>query len=322
MKHFTKSGKTKAKLTFEQNRRLRKMYEEISQDIAEESARLSNRTNVSSILRQQYLDGLSKQVKAEVERLGKEQDAMTKGYMARAAQAVIEDSEELLLTLGINAKGAFSHIPTDVVERVASGKLYADRWNLSQAIWGNTQKTKRDIDTVVAKGIAEQKSTFEIAKDLEDYVNPRKRKGFEWAKVYPGTAKVVDYNAQRLARTMLSHAYEDALIQSTKDNPFIECYEWLTSNSDRVCEICQEREAGFHGVVINGKNMYGCYYAEDIPLDHPNGMCTIDVYIEQDYTAIADRLANWVNGKTDPEIDKFAESLGYSSFTLRSKVLR
>ena len=322
MKYFTKSSKKKAQLTFEQNRRLRKMYEEISKDIAKESALLENRTNVSSILRQQYLDNLQKQIKAEIEQLGKDQNAMTRGYMARMSEAVVEDSQTLLLTLGIRAEGAFSHIPREIVNHVASGELYKDKWSLSSAIWGNTQKTLQDIDTVIAKGIAEQKPTLDIAKDLERYVNPRERKGFEWAKVYPGTAKVVDYNAQRLARTMISHAYEDALIRTTKDNPFIECYEWLTSNSDRVCEICQEREAGFHGVVINGKNMYGCYYAEDIPLDHPNGMCTIDVYIEQDYEAIADRLANWVNGKTDPEIDKFAESLGYSSSTLRGKVRR
>ena len=240
--------------------------------------------------------------------------------MASVANAIVADNILLLSKLGIEVTGAYSYIPNDVVKEIITGKLYEGRWTLNSAIWKSTAKTKNDIDYIVAKGIAGQKSTLEIAQDLEKYVNPAKRKDFQWSKVYPGSAKVVDYNAQRLARTMVSHAYQDSLVRSTRDNPFVECYRWLTSGSDRTCDICIERSEGFHGVVINGKPMEGCYYASDIPLDHPNGMCAVETVIEDDFNKIGSRLADWVNGKNDPALDKFAASMGYGPSYVKSKV--
>ena len=317
---FADASKARIEITNKQAKQIAKLYEDLSLEIEEEIAALSNRTNVSSILRTQYLYNLKDQVQQELRNINGKTEGIIRSNMGEVAAAVVADNERFLASVGLNLAGAYSHIPTDIVKEVASGQLYKDRWTLSNAIWGNTQKTLSDVNSVVAKGIAGQKSTYEIAKDLEKYINPALRKDWEWSKVYPGTAKVVDYNAQRLARTMISHAYQDSILRTTRDNPFVECYEWMTAGGDRVCEICQERESGFHGVVINGKSMYGCYYADDLPLDHPNGMCTIDVYIDNDYDAIADRLADWVNGEQDPEMDKFAQSLGYSSSTLRSKV--
>lgn len=318
--YFADASKARVQITRAQQRAITQMYRELSEDIAKEISSISNRTNVSSILRTQYLQGLSNQINQELNNMAKSQNASIRDGMMAISQRVVLNNEALLQQIGIDIQGAYSYIPADVVKEIASGKLYEGRWSLSEAIWGNTRKTQSDINKIVAQGVAGQKSTYEIAKDLEDYVNPAMRKDWKWSKVYPGTARVVDYNAQRLARTMISHAYQDSILRSTVDNPFVECYEWMTSNSDRVCPICEERESGFHGVVINGKSMYGCYYAEDLPLDHPNGMCTVDVYIERDYDAIADRLADWVNGNNDEELDNFAESLGYTSSTLKSKV--
>lgn len=160
----------------------------------------------------------------------------------------------------------------------------------------HTKKAQQDINSIIAKGIAENKSSYDIAKDLEKYVNPSAKKDWDWSKVYPGTNKKVDYNAQRLARTMVSHAYQYSFVQTTKHNPFVEDYIWRSAGSERTCEICAER---------NGK-----HYAKDkLPLDHPNGLCTFIANTPDNMEDIADRLADWAHGKSDPELDEFVKSL-------------
>jgi SPP1 gp7 family putative phage head morphogenesis protein len=167
---------------------------------------------------------------------------------------------------------------------------------LSRSIWNSTSKAKKDINTIIAEGIAQNKSTYDIAKDLEKYVNPSAKKDWAWSKVYPGTNKVVDYNAQRLARTMVSHAYQQAFVRVTKPNPFVTKYRWLASNSNRVCELCNSRD----GVLFE---------KDDLPMDHPNGMCTFTAVIDQPMTDIADRIADWALGQPDSELDTFAQFL-------------
>ena len=126
-------------------------------------------------------------------------------------------------------------------------------------------------------------------------MNPDARKDWDWGKVYPGTKKVVDYNAQRLARTMVSHAYQQAFVRTTQKNPFVSKYKWEASNSGRVCEICEERD---------GK----LFDKDELPLDHPNGMCTFTTVMD-DLEKIGERLGDWAAGKSDPELDKWAEDL-------------
>jgi len=305
--YFADAARARVKITKAQQKAIRKMYQDIAEDIEYEIKSISQRSNVSSILRTQYLGELSKQVQQELNDLAVEQNHLIRQNMASVATSVVNANTILLNSINIHVTDAYSYIPSDVVKEIASGKLYEGRWNLSSAIWKNTRKTQRDINTIVAKGVAQQKSTYDIAKDLEKYVNPAKRKAWEWSKVYPGTSKVIDYNAQRLARTMVSHAYQDSFVRTTKDNPFIDSYRWLASGGDRMCELCAERD---------GK----IFEKDELPLDHPNGMCTFVAVISSSYKEIGDRLADWVNGKDDVELDDFAESLGYQKDTFKSKV--
>lgn len=52
------------------------------------------------------------------------------------------------------------------------------------------------------------------------------------------------------------------------------------------------------------------YKKDELPLDHPNGMCTFTAAIP-DMNDVADSLADWVNGKDNPELDNYASYLGY-----------
>ena len=142
---------------------------------------------------------------------------------------------------------------------------------------------------MITNGVAAGKTTLEIAQDLERYVDPKARKPWDWFKVYPHSAAKIDYNAQRLARTVIAHAYQRATIREAKTNPLSMGIMWHSALSERSCEICIER---------NGK----VFQPDELPLDHPNGMCTYSV-VTPSMEEIADRLADWVNGAEDKALD-------------------
>ena len=242
---------------------------------------------------------MQKQINTELDSLGKDLENTILDNMGAVARAVVKDNIAFHSAIHMTVQGMFSHVPGNVINTVSTGQLYEGNWSLSKAIWGTTAKTKQDINTVIAEGIAKNKSAYDIAKDLEKYVNPSAKKDWAWSKVYPGTALKVDYNAQRLARTMVSHAYQQSFVMTTQHNPFVTKYRWDSSNSSRVCELCASRD----GVLFD---------KDQLPLDHPNGMCTFIAVIDKSMTEIADQIADWTLGGSDPELDAYAEYLKQS----------
>lgn len=296
------------KLTNAQRRQISRLYQKVADEIAQAAKRLEGRENISAVMRRAYLDDLLKEIEDNVEALNQQLEGIIRENMLAVSTAVVENNVRNLKKVGIDLSQAYFYVPKDVIEEVVTGKIYQGRWTLSKAIWGDSKQTIKDLHTVVAKGIAENKSAYDIAKDLEKYVNPKARKTWEWSKVYPGTKKVIDYNAQRLARTMVSHAYEESFVRVTKNNPYADAYKWLRSNSDRVCPICRDRaEKDKYGLGA------GVFPKDKLPLDHPNGMCTFRIVRSKSYKAIANELADWVHGKGDPrtnaKLDKFAKDL-------------
>lgn len=303
-KPFAIAEGKRIEITQQQMKQIRNMYKDIEKDFKEQIRILSNRNNISSVIRTQYLKDFSKDLSKQIEFLNSQLESTIKNNMYEVAKAVADDS--IKMAEGMGFSGIFTanyYIPNNVVQKVVSGKLYEGKWNLSKAIWSDNQKKLNDINSVVAKGIASNKSTYEIAKDLERYVNPNARKLWDWSKVYPGTSKKIDYNAQRLARTMVSHAYQESFVESTRENPFIDSYRWLASGGDRMCEICAERDDKI-------------FPKDELPLDHPNGMCTFEPVISKSYDQIASDLKAWVNNEGDSglndQLDNYADFLGYN----------
>lgn len=284
----------RVKLTLEQQRQIRQLYSDAAKDVAEQAKNLPD--TVSGAMRASYLKGLEKQLNQRLKDIEGQLSGTIQTNMGKVADTVCADNVAFLRSVGMPIQGAFSQVPANVVESIVTGQVYEGRWTLSKALYGNTRKAQQDIRSIIAKGVAENKSAYDIAKDLEKYVDPKAKKDWDWSKVYPGTNKKVDYNAQRLARTMVSHAYQQAFVQTTKKNPFVTKYKWETSGQERVCEICAARN--------------GVEYAKtDLPLDHPNGMCTFIAVIEDSMTDIADRIADWALGGSDKELDVWARTL-------------
>ena len=310
---FSKAEGKRVALINNESVAIKRMYKESLREIAVRIKFLEARTNISSVLRVQYLEELRKEIQGALERIDMYTYKAIVNDMETVAQAVVQDNSQLLKQMGFSdalSSTAFLHVPKDVVNEIITGKLYEGRWNLSRAIWNDNALKSKELETIVAKGVALQKSTYDIAKDLEKYVNPRAQKPWDWSKVYPGVRRVIDYNAQRLARTMVSHAYQESFVRTTKTNPFIEAYKWLISNSDRVCPLCIERST-----TDNYNLGAGIYPKDQLPLDHPNGMCTFSIVMVKSYTEIADDLANWVQGVGDKDLneklDAFTKELGH-----------
>lgn len=309
---FEDAAKAKSAIMVSQQKEIQKLYDDWADDILDKAWFYSHKTNASATLSERYYKELYKQMKAQSDLVGKEIQGLITSNMYTIADSVVASNVNWLKEFGFSEDGlnaAFSYIPHDVVQRLVTGQIYQGGWNLSQRIWSDSQQTQRDIYQVMARGLAEQKSVYEIAKDLESYVRPgaklpwnpvlamrnTKTGEIEYKRIYK---KQVDYNAQRLARTLAQHSYQQSFIATTEKNPFITSYRWH-SNGSRVCELCLARD---------GK----VFKKDELPMDHPNGMCTMEPVIVDD---MVEQLADWFNSPdgTYPEIDVFAGNFGYEA---------
>ena len=284
----------RVKLTRKQQKQVAKVYRDAAKAIGKRAESLPK--TPSSPLYKSTLKVLQKEILQSLKKTEMGLKDTIEENMRGVSQSVVDSNDAFLKKVQLKISGAYSSVPEDIVSMVSTGKLYSGDWSLSRALWRNHVHTKKNINNIIAQGIAENKSAYDIAKDLEKYLNPSARKDWDWSKVYPGTSKRVDYNAQRLARTMVSHAYQQSFIRVTKNNPFVEDYIWHSAGGSRTCEICSSRD-GVH------------FKKDELPLDHPNGMCTYEAYIPDDMTVIADRLADWAEGNADTEIDRWVKDM-------------
>lgn len=213
---------------------------------------------------------------------------------------------EFLESLGLKRTRKYNLKPERIANRVASGVLYGATYshthNLSSIIWGNSRDTLNNIERIINDGIRNNRSVVEIAKMLEGYVSPDARKPWDWKKkVYPilnDSYRKIDYNAARLARTALIHSYQESFKEAGRENPFIKYYIWEASGSERMCEICSD---------LDGQS----FKKDELPLEHPNGMCTWTYDFDASFDEIAEKIADWYDSDegTYPEIDEFSKNL-------------
>lgn len=300
--HFKDADDVKETLMSSQKKEISKLYNDWANEIAKKAEYYSHKTNSSAGLSQRYYQELQNSLRETSKQVTNKIYDKIKNNVYTTSDAVVKNNVKWLNSLGFDDKvlgASFSSVPEGVVQRLLNGQIYKEGWSLSAKLWSDNEDTLRDIYKIMAQGMAENLPIYDIAKNLEKYVRPNAK--LPWNLTAPDGVKIykkkVDYVAQRLARTLVQHGYQQSLIDTTKKNPFVLEFIW-NSNGPRVCKICADRD-GVH------------YKKNDLPMDHPNGMCTIDV--ETDPKMI-DKLANWFNEPdgTYPEIDNFAISLGYS----------
>lgn len=299
---FKNADAAKSAIMDSQKKEIAALYKDWADEIGERAKYYSHKSTASAPVSERYYKELKKQLRATSQEVSNEVYKKIKSNIHMIADAVVADNVKWLSSFGFSINGlnaAFSYVPDEIVRNLITGQIYESGWSLSKAIWSDNEKALKDIYRIMAKGVAEQKPIYEIAKELEVYVNPSKR--LPWNLTVPDGVKIykkaVDYNAQRLARTLVQHGYQQSFIATTQKNPFITEYVWR-SNGSRVCELCLARD-GVH------------FKKDELPMDHPNGMCTMEPVVVDD---MIDQLANWFNSPdgTYPEIDDFAGNFGYN----------
>lgn len=283
-----------------QERRIRKFYRDMYDEVTREIKRLDANSDETD---RRYLNQLKQELNGRINQITLQTDKIVRDSVTTTTEMVLQNNKTFLNGIGFYNYNVSPQLVTKMSEFVITGKLYEGKWNLSSAIWGTGKRTQFDINKIVARGILEHKSTYEIAKQIEKYVNPDVR-----LPVQSGVMGEVDYNAQRLARTMVQHAYQEAFVSATKDNPFVEAYRWVTSGAANVCQLCISREEDDeYGLGA------GIYPKDALPLDHPNGNCTFDIVTTWDEDSAYEAVMEWTFGDLDDEelaesLDKFAET--------------
>lgn len=308
---FANSEKARDAITVSQQKEIAKLYEDWAKDLGERAKYYQKKTTASSDLSERQAKELKNALTEQSKQVSNEVYKGIKQSIYTVSDVVVKDNVEWLKSMGFSGAGlsaAFSSVPDSIVRMLVTGQIYEGGWNLSSRIWGSNEKTLSDCYKIVAKGMAENTPIYNIAKELEKYVSPQTVKSWnpilktkntktgqwEYKRIYRGK---VDYNAQRLARTLVQHGYQQSFIAVTEKNPFVLKYQW-SANGSRVCPICQDRDGQI-------------FEKGDLPMDHPNGMCTMIPIIDDQ---LIDKLADWFNNPdgTYPEIDEFAKNFGYT----------
>lgn len=290
----------KLKLAKKQEKHIKQIYNDMYLNVSKKLSKVNPNT-----LSERYLEELKKELQKEIVNVHKQVGKIIKKNIEKTSE--LANNVQLDFFMSINDKynlnmkdtfsSMFSKIPKAAMDEILFGKAYKDRKGLSERIWQYTKKFEKDIDYIISEGIANKKTTYEIAKDLEIYVNPKASKPWDWSNVYPNSSKKVDYNAQRLARTAVNHAFQQAQKRSCEKNPYVTGIKWLTSNSHRTCELCNSR----NGTI---------YKVSEVPLDHPNGLCTTVPEIPMSLEEIGTELRAWIDGESNSKLDKWFEEYG------------
>lgn len=302
--NFENVAAVKTQLTNAELKNIQKLYEQWAKDIEKEWGNKATKSQPAAEKKVQMMK-LRAALKREADYISEQVEKSIRTNIYVMSNHVVDAMYENLKNLGINSKAlraSMASIPQNIVENIVSGAIYgggAGNWRLSKAIWGDSSQTLSNLYKIVGGGIAQNKSIYEIANELSKYVNPRAAK--QWnlkdskgVSIYP---KKVEYSAQRLARTLSQHAYQQSIVQTTLKNPMVLGIRWK-ANGSRVCDICKARD----GQV---------YPKDELPLDHPNGMCVMEpIYLADS----DDMIAKWVNSPagTYPSMDAWAKELGYN----------
>lgn len=291
-----------SKLTLEQQRQIAKIYEEAIENLSSKAAKAKDKS-----LTKRWLNDYIKALKRARSRLIDEVRKQTIHAVELAAELGIEPEQIIMTEIfklaqidpGDHFSTMFSRAQEDIVKDIITGNLYKDNKTLSSRIWNYGREFEKDIQYIINQAMLEKKSAIELARDLEKYVKEPARRPSNWGKAYPNLkSKKADYNAIRLARTSINHAYQTASIKSSSMNPFVEGIEWRSALiHGRTCELCMDR----HGKI---------YPIDDVPLDHPNGLCTMIPYIPKSTMEVATELRDWIDGKDNPKLDKWYNEHG------------
>jgi len=190
-------------------------------------------------------------------------------------------------------------------ENVIKGGIYKDGIGLSARVWDAVSASSNKIRDVIASGLAGQLSAVEMSKLLEQYVNPVEYHIWNNAKIkellgdgYAAWNKQVNYEALRLARTTITHSATTIMKQASITNPYLTSFKWHSVHAPgRTCGICADRDGQI-------------YTPQELPYDHPNGLCWQEPVLSKSLSKIGDEVADWVHGGENEMLENWHQTIG------------
>lgn len=190
-----------------------------------------------------------------------------------------------------------------VVNQMIQGNIYHDGKGLSERIWDTAKTSGNKMSIAINSCIAQGMGAAEMSQNLKEFAmgghhtwsrNKIKEKlGPGYARKYSGG---LDYEALRLARTTLTHQAQIAVINSNKINPYLQFIKWHSEHqAGRTCQQCIDRDGKLFPI-------------DEVPLDHPNGMCwiqpvySIDGKTEATPEEIAKDMKAWAQGEKNSKL--------------------
>lgn len=287
---FDDTVAARSTITKAQEREIRKLYNQWAREVREMERSLP-KTPYNESQRRELIELYYQLRSASIQLTQEINSSVTQNveWMAKTVQRV---NTRWLQTVGLTPESLdrkFSQSTDYAIRSIITGSLY-NSGSLDGKIWDIVNGNVADMNSIIAKGLAEGRSLNDIAKELEKYLNPDMRNEWKVVKITnpDGTVSIykihndkVDWKAQRLARTSIQHAYQQAMIALTRDNPFVNGYIWH-ADGGHPCMLCLERDNEF-------------YRADEVPLDHPNGQCSLEPSLDYDLIekSIEDGRLTW-----------------------------
>lgn len=285
-----------------------KLYEDAAKDLAKQAAKAPKGT-----LDERWLREYTKSLEQRVQELEAGLYDITLQGIKRSALLPSTAMGEFWTAVGGQSfRDALASTPDQILAQIISGEFYKDKKGLSTRIWGIANEFQTDIGYIVNRAIAQKKSAKQLAKDLEQYVQPAAKRPWDWGKVYPSMAgKQVDYNALRLARTSINHSYWLSNVKVCTENPFVTAMHWELSAEHEERQVipfgpdeCDDYAAHDEGLGI------GNFPPEKCPLPHPNCLCVQWAVIPQSLEEIGAEIGDWIAGGENARLDEWYEKYG------------
>ncbi|MDS1004942.1 hypothetical protein P9J83_15770 [Clostridium sporogenes] len=285
------------KLNKKQEKELLRIYQELAKQLSGEID--SCRTSSSK----QHLSGIEEIVQAYMNELNSKLNNVIKSNIKSSSQIASTTSLAYYesITDDVKLKSMFNksviNTSSSTVKKLVQGNYYADGKTLDKRIWNVTKSNAKDIDTLIKVNVARGANARKLAQHVEKYINPTKR--IEAKTLEVGMNKSISYQAQRLARTSITHSFAETTIENAKKNPFNLGIKWNLSAS--------------HGIRMKGKTDECDDYdgkvfkPNEVPLQHPNCLCYF-TQENEDIDKVIKELKNWNNGKFNLKLDKWLES--------------
>lgn len=200
-----------------------------------------------------------------------------------------------------------------IVQQMIQGNIYHDGKGLSDRIWDAAKTSGNKMSIAINSCIAQGMGAVEMSQNLKEFAmgghhtwsrnKIREKLGDGYARKYGSGG--LDYEALRLARTTLTHQAQISVINSSKVNPYLQFVKWHSDHqAGRTCQQCIDRDGQLFKI-------------DEVPLDHPNGMCwiqpvySIDGKTEATPEEIAKDMKAWAEGSKNSKLmDKIPEYKG------------